>query len=155
MFTGCDEGTSRAGSAPSTRQPGDAFYGYTGPGYREEFWILDVEGTRLMIAAERSPARRARISLSWVPSSTPSGSNHTVRPSGPRVTPGRPLVVQTHTTSPPAETGSVAISSATSGPFDPRHTATARSVESQLEDLIRRAWSTACDSTAATEGSAG
>ena len=38
-----------------TAEPGDAFYGYTGPGYREEFWILDVEGTRLMIAAEQSP----------------------------------------------------------------------------------------------------
>jgi hypothetical protein len=33
----------------------DSWHGYTGPGYREEFWILDVEGTRLMIAAERSP----------------------------------------------------------------------------------------------------
>jgi hypothetical protein len=32
-----------------------AFYGYAGPGFTEEFWILDVEGTRLMIAAERSP----------------------------------------------------------------------------------------------------
>jgi hypothetical protein len=38
-----------------TAEEGDAFYGYTGPGYREEFWILDVNGTRLMIAAERSP----------------------------------------------------------------------------------------------------
>jgi hypothetical protein len=36
-------------------EEGDAFYGYTGPGYREEFWILDVEGIRLMIAAGRSP----------------------------------------------------------------------------------------------------
>ena len=36
-------------------EPGDGFYGYTGPGYTEEFWILDVEGTRLMIAAGRSP----------------------------------------------------------------------------------------------------
>ena len=34
---------------------GDAFYGYTGPGYTEEFWILDIDGSRLMIAAERSP----------------------------------------------------------------------------------------------------
>ncbi len=42
-----------------TAEPGDAFYGYTGPGYREEFWVLDVEGTRLMIAAESSP-RNAR-----------------------------------------------------------------------------------------------
>lgn len=32
-----------------------AFYGYTGPGYTEEFRILDVDGTRLMIVAERSP----------------------------------------------------------------------------------------------------
>jgi len=38
-----------------TAEPGDAYYGYTGPGYREEFWILDVERTRLMIVAERSP----------------------------------------------------------------------------------------------------
>ena len=37
-----------------TAEPGDAFYGYTGPGYAEEFWILDVDGTRLMIAAETS-----------------------------------------------------------------------------------------------------
>jgi len=36
-------------------EEGDAFYGYTGPGYREEFWILDADGTRLMIAAGRSP----------------------------------------------------------------------------------------------------
>jgi hypothetical protein len=32
-----------------------AFYGYAGPGFTEEFWILDVEGSRLVIAAERSP----------------------------------------------------------------------------------------------------
>jgi hypothetical protein len=38
---------------------GDAYYGYTGPGYVEEFWILDVDGSRLMIAAERSPASPA------------------------------------------------------------------------------------------------
>jgi hypothetical protein len=36
-------------------EPGDAYYGYTGPGFREELWILDVDGTRLVIAAERSP----------------------------------------------------------------------------------------------------
>ena len=36
-------------------QGGYAFYGYGGPGHTEEFWILDVEGTRLVIAAERSP----------------------------------------------------------------------------------------------------
>jgi hypothetical protein len=32
-----------------------AFYGYTAPGATEEFWILDVEGTRLVISAVRSP----------------------------------------------------------------------------------------------------
>jgi hypothetical protein len=32
----------------------------TGPGYVEEFWILDVEGTRLMIAGEQSPGSPAQ-----------------------------------------------------------------------------------------------
>jgi hypothetical protein len=55
-FTGCEEGKLKSWVAfIDTAEEGDAFYGYTGPGYREEFWILDVEGTRLMIAAERSP----------------------------------------------------------------------------------------------------
>ena len=55
-FTGCVDGNLKSWVAPfDTAEPGDAFYGYTGPGYREEFWILDVEGTRLMIAAEQSP----------------------------------------------------------------------------------------------------
>jgi hypothetical protein len=34
---------------------GYAFYGYTAPGATEEFWILDVEGSRLVISAVRSP----------------------------------------------------------------------------------------------------
>jgi len=34
---------------------GYAFYGYTAPGATEELWILDVEGTRLVISAVRSP----------------------------------------------------------------------------------------------------
>jgi hypothetical protein len=54
-FTGCVDGTLKSWVAPIDTEPGDAFYGYTGPGYTEEFWILDVEGTRLMIAAGRSP----------------------------------------------------------------------------------------------------
>jgi hypothetical protein len=54
-FAGCDEGTLKSWvAAIDAGEPGDAFYGYTGPGYVEEFWILDVEGTRLMIAAGRS-----------------------------------------------------------------------------------------------------
>jgi hypothetical protein len=54
-FTGCMEGTLKSWVAAIDTDPGDAFYGYTGPGYTEEFWILDVEGTRLMIQAGRSP----------------------------------------------------------------------------------------------------
>jgi hypothetical protein len=54
--TGCEEGKLKSWVAfIDTAEEGDAFYGYTGPGYREEFWILDVDGTRLMIVAERSP----------------------------------------------------------------------------------------------------
>ena len=34
---------------------GYAYYGYSGPGHTEHLWILDVEGTRLVIAADRSP----------------------------------------------------------------------------------------------------
>jgi hypothetical protein len=56
QFTGCIGGKLKSWVAPfDTAEPGDAFYGYTGPGYREEFWILDVEGSRLMIAAQQSP----------------------------------------------------------------------------------------------------
>jgi hypothetical protein len=54
QFTGCTGGQLMSWVAPWDTTSGDAFYGYTGPGYTEEFWILDVEGTRLMIAAERS-----------------------------------------------------------------------------------------------------
>jgi hypothetical protein len=54
-FTGCDEGNLKSWVAAMDTTPGDAFYGYTGPGYTEEFWILDVDGTRLMISAGRSP----------------------------------------------------------------------------------------------------
>lgn len=55
-FTGCVDGDLKSWVAfIDTAEPGDAYYGYTGPGYIEEFWILDVEGTRLMIVAEQSP----------------------------------------------------------------------------------------------------
>jgi hypothetical protein len=59
-FTGCvDDNLASWIAAPHFGPPpapeDDAFYGYTGPGYTEEFWILDVEGTRLVIAAGRSP----------------------------------------------------------------------------------------------------
>jgi hypothetical protein len=54
-FTGCHNGQLKSWVAfIDADQPGDAFYGYTGPGYVEDFWILDVDGARLMIAAEQS-----------------------------------------------------------------------------------------------------
>jgi hypothetical protein len=54
-FTECLGGQLKSWVAPHDTTEGDAYYGYTGPGYSEEYWILDVEGTRLMIVAERSP----------------------------------------------------------------------------------------------------
>jgi hypothetical protein len=56
-FTGCEEGTLKSWVAFVDTEPGDAFYGYNAePGRTEEFWILDVDGTRLMIEANWSPA---------------------------------------------------------------------------------------------------
>jgi hypothetical protein len=78
-FTRCVDGklTSWVGATDADEE-GDAFYGYTGPGYREEFWILDVEGTRLMIAGERSAGspQKALIESSNAPFWTQSGSSH-------------------------------------------------------------------------------
>ena len=55
-FTGCEEGTLKSWVAAIDTEPGDAFYGYNAePGRTEDFWILDIEGTRLMIEANRSP----------------------------------------------------------------------------------------------------
>jgi hypothetical protein len=54
-FTGCVDGKLKSWVGAIDTEPGDAYYGYTGPGFREELWILDVDGTRLVIATERSP----------------------------------------------------------------------------------------------------
>jgi hypothetical protein len=55
-FVGCDEGKLKSWvAAIDAGEEGDAFYGYSGPGDREEFWILDVEGARLVIVAGGSP----------------------------------------------------------------------------------------------------
>ena len=54
-FTGCEEGNLKSWVAFVDTAEGDAFYGYSGPGHTEEFWILDIEGTRLMIEANWSP----------------------------------------------------------------------------------------------------
>jgi hypothetical protein len=61
-FKGCSGGnlSSWVGALDALHDDGASWGGYTGPGYREEFWILDVEGTRLVIAAERSPGLPAR-----------------------------------------------------------------------------------------------
>jgi hypothetical protein len=50
-FIGCVDADLYSWISPPNE---GAFNGYTGPGYREEFWILDVEGARLMIVAHRS-----------------------------------------------------------------------------------------------------
>jgi hypothetical protein len=55
-FAGCEEGTLKSWvAAVDAAEEGDAFYGYSEPGHTEEFWILDIEGTRLMIEANWSP----------------------------------------------------------------------------------------------------
>ncbi|MFN8234433.1 MAG: hypothetical protein U0V56_13540 [Actinomycetota bacterium] len=55
-FDRCDDDGFSSWIAPVDGAGLDgAFGGYTGPGYTEEFWILDVEGTRLMITAGTSP----------------------------------------------------------------------------------------------------
>lgn len=58
-FTGCKDGQLKSWVAAIDTEQGDAFYGYTGPGYVEEIWIVDAEGTRVMIAAGRSAASPA------------------------------------------------------------------------------------------------
>jgi hypothetical protein len=56
-FAGCIDGNLKSWVAAIDTEPGDAFYGYNGePGRTEEFWILDVDGTRLVIEANWSPA---------------------------------------------------------------------------------------------------
>ena len=55
-FAGCEEGTLKSWVAfVDTAEEGDAFYGYSEPGHTEDFWILDIQGTRLMIEANWSP----------------------------------------------------------------------------------------------------
>ena len=61
-FTDCTDGNLMSWVAPIDVQEGEggAFGAYndTPPGDTEEFWILDVEGTRLMIVAHRSAGAR-------------------------------------------------------------------------------------------------
>jgi hypothetical protein len=56
-FAGCIDGTLKSWVGAIDTEPGDAFYGYNGePGRIEQFWILDLDGTRLVIEANWSPA---------------------------------------------------------------------------------------------------
>lgn len=58
-FVGCVDGNLASWIA-TTGPADDAFFGYNAdPGGTEEFWILDVEGTRLMIAALVIPGQPA------------------------------------------------------------------------------------------------
>jgi hypothetical protein len=55
-FPGCMEGNLKSWVAAIDTASGDAFYGYNAePGRTEDFWILDVDGTRLVIEANWSP----------------------------------------------------------------------------------------------------
>lgn len=60
-FTGCTGGNLHSWffNDPSGVSD-DSFYGYNGePGSTEDFWILDVDGTRLMLETNSSPATPA------------------------------------------------------------------------------------------------
>jgi hypothetical protein len=61
---------------PRRREPKTHVIEFLLSGYREEFWILDVDGTRLVIAPNDPLARRPRTLTNSEPSSTPSGSSH-------------------------------------------------------------------------------
>ena len=52
VFIDCQAGILKSWIAPVLSS---SFYGYAGPGHAEEFWILDVEGTRLVVSANWSP----------------------------------------------------------------------------------------------------
>ncbi len=59
MFTGCGETLLKSWIAPG--HVTFAFNGYTAPGDTEEFWILDVEGTRAVISALTSANASAEL----------------------------------------------------------------------------------------------
>lgn len=59
MFTGCGSQLLKSWIAPG--HVSFAFNGYTAPGDTEEFWILDVEGTRLIISALASANASAEL----------------------------------------------------------------------------------------------
>jgi hypothetical protein len=50
-FVDCVHGHLMSWTAPLNGGP---YYGYAGPGNTEEFWILDVEGSRLVVSTQRT-----------------------------------------------------------------------------------------------------
>ncbi len=52
-FPACEDNNLTSWFSPW--DPTGGFFGHWGPGYTEEFWILDVEGTRLVIVAHITP----------------------------------------------------------------------------------------------------
>lgn len=52
QFTGCEDGNLASWVAAVND---GAYYGHTLPGYTEEFWILDVEGSRVVIVGGTTP----------------------------------------------------------------------------------------------------
>jgi len=59
MFTGCGNHLLKTWISPG--HVSFAFNGYTAPGDTEEFWILDVDGTRLVISALTSANATAEL----------------------------------------------------------------------------------------------
>ena len=59
MFTGCGNHLLKTWISPG--HVSFAFNGYTAPGDTEEFWILDVDGTRLVISALTSANASAEL----------------------------------------------------------------------------------------------
>jgi hypothetical protein len=59
MFTGCEDNLLKSWIAPG--HVSFAFNGYTAPGDTEEFWILDVDGKRVVIAALMSANASAEL----------------------------------------------------------------------------------------------
>jgi hypothetical protein len=58
LFSECQDDSLHSYFFPT---PGDSFYGYNGePGRTEDFWILDVNGTRLVIVKNTAPETPAQ-----------------------------------------------------------------------------------------------
>jgi len=55
-FSDCVAGQLQSWLSPYTAP----FYGYEAPGHTEEFWILDVQGTRLVLIKDTSPGMSAQ-----------------------------------------------------------------------------------------------